>query len=238
MKHPAGPYPPGAEQLFPSDALPRVQRYADLVATAGVERGLVGPREVPRLWQRHLLNSALVADAVPHDARVADIGSGAGLPGIVLALARPDAQVTLIESLLRRTTFLEDVVTELGLDTVTVQRGRAEELHGGRRYDVVTARAVAPLPRLVRWSMPLVEPTGALLAMKGSAAEDEVAEAADLVSSLGCAPPSIEELGTSVPDVEPTRLVRVTWADPERVTYPSSGGSGGRRRSGRRKRKH
>lgn len=213
-----------------------MQQYAELLATDGVERGLLGPREVPRLWQRHLLNCAVLAEALPAGARVADIGSGAGLPGVVVALARPDLHVTLVDSLLRRTTFLSEVVTQLALDTVTVVRARAEELHGGERFDVVTARAVAPLPRLAGWCMPLVEPTGALLAMKGTSAEQEVADAAGSLKALGCAPAVVEDLGTTVAGVDPTRLVRVTWADPDRVSYPSAGGSR-RRRSGRGKRK-
>lgn len=236
MKHAAGPCPPEGRALFPRDRISLVEQFAELVAGDGVERGLVGPREVPRLWQRHLLNCAVLAEALPRGARVADIGSGAGLPGIVVALARPDVEVTLIESLLRRTTFQSEVVEALSLDRVSVVRGRAEELHGGPRYDVVTARAVAPLPRLVRWAMPLVAPTGCLLAMKGASAESEVDDAAEVLRALGCSPAIIEEIGAAVADVEPTRLVRVTWADPDRVPYPTSGDGRGRRRSSRRKR--
>ncbi|QYJ03287.1 16S rRNA (guanine(527)-N(7))-methyltransferase RsmG [Nocardioides panacisoli] len=233
MKHAAGAPPAEARQLFPADRWPAVERYAELLATVGAERGLIGPREVPRLWQRHLLNCAVLAEALPRDSTVADIGSGAGLPGIVLGLARPDLRLTLIESLLRRTTFLEEVVAELGLDHVEVRRGRAEEQRDAR-YDVVTARAVAPLGRLAGWCMPLVAPHGALLAMKGSSAADEVTEAAAALAKLGCAPATVEELGVGVDGVEPTRLVRVHWADPERVPYPASGGSSRRSRSGRR----
>ena len=154
--------------MFSSGRLPLAERYAELLATDGVVRGLIGPREAPRLWERHLVNCALLADLVPRDSTVCDIGSGAGLPGLVLAIARPDLRVTLVEPLLRRTTFLEEVVADLGLDHVEVVRGRAESLHGRRRFDVVTSRAVAPLGRLLDWSMPLVAPTGALVAMKGS----------------------------------------------------------------------
>lgn len=239
MKHPAGPIPPGADQLFPADRLRLVQDYADLLASDGVVRGLIGPREVPRLWSRHLFNCALLAEALPQGARVADVGSGAGLPGIVVALARPDLSVTLIEPLLRRTTFLEETVERLALTHVAVRRDRAEALHGHARFDVVTARAVAPLERLVGWCMPLVEPHGALLAMKGSSAPEEVEGAADVLRKLGCSTPEVTTLGESVEEVDSTRLVRVTWAHPDRVTYPSPGGSSGRRRSGRRnKRRH
>lgn len=234
MKHPAGPIPPGADQLFPADRLRLVQEYADLLAADGVVRGLIGPREVPRLWSRHLFNCALLAEALPQNARVADVGSGAGLPGIVIALARPDLSITLIEPLLRRTTFLEEVVDQLSLTHVTVRRDRADAVHGQERFDVVTARAVAPLERLLGWCMPLVEPHGALLAMKGSSAPEEVEAAAAVLHELDCSPPSITTLGESVEEIDPTRLVRVTWAHPDRVTYPSPGGSSGRRRSDRR----
>lgn len=156
--------------------LPLAERYAGWLADAGVVRGLIGPREVPRLWERHLLNCAVVADAIPDGASVADIGSGAGLPGLVLAIRRPDLQVTLVEPLLRRTTFLDEVVADLALDRVEVVRGRAEELHGDRVFDVVTSRAVAPLEKLLGWCLPLCGPAGVVLAMKGSSAAEEVAE--------------------------------------------------------------
>ncbi len=156
--------------------LPLAERYAGWLADAGVVRGLIGPREVPRLWERHLLNCAVVTDAIPDGATVADIGSGAGLPGLVLALRRPDLRVTLVEPLLRRTTFLEEVVSDLGLDQVEVVRGRAEELHGTREFDVVTSRAVAPLEKLLGWCLPLCGPSGIVLAMKGSSAAEEVAQ--------------------------------------------------------------
>lgn len=220
-----------------------VERYADLLATDGVVRGLIGPREVPRIWDRHITNCALLAGVLPPGATVADIGSGAGLPGLVLALARPDATVTLVEPLLRRTTFLEEVVAALELTNVVVRRDRADALHGHQRFDVVTARAVAPLERLLGWCMPLVAPDGALIAMKGDAAEAEIAEAAPVLTRLGCAAPSIEILSS---DEEATagpqmRVVRVTWADPARVSLPTSGRRGGpragRNRSSRQKRR-
>ena len=194
--------------------------------TEGVVRGLVGPREAPRLWDRHLLNCALLAEAIPGGARVADVGTGAGLPGLVLALARTDVEITLIEPLLRRTAFLEEVVDELGLDHVDVRRDRADALHGSASFDVVTARAVAPLERLLGWCMPLVAPHGAMVAMKGSAAESEIEAALGALARLGCARPSVEDLGDpDDPDGIPqTRVVRVTWADPSRVSWPPSGG--------------
>ena len=153
--------PETARGVFSSDRLALAERYAELLATEGVVRGLIGPREAPRLWERHLLNSAVLAEAIPDGVTVCDIGTGAGLPGLVLAIARPDLTITLVEPLLRRTTFLVEVVDELGLASVEVVRGRAEALHGARTFDVVTSRAVAPLERLLGWSMPLVSPTGA-----------------------------------------------------------------------------
>lgn len=251
MKHPAGdagdtgPVPSVARALFPADRLDLVERYGQLLATDGVVRGLIGPREVPRLWDRHVVNCALLATALPRDASVADIGSGAGLPGLVLALARPDVRVTLVEPLLRRTTFLDEAVVALGLDNVVVRRDRAGALHGDQTFDVVTARAVAPLERLLGWCMPLVAPTGVLLAMKGDSAEQEIAAARRALRQLGCAAPTIEVLSTDsgVPaeasadgvDSSPQiRVVRVTWSDPARVSLPTSGGRGGSRTSQRR----
>ena len=134
-----------AGRVFSSERLPLIAAYAASLADAGVVRGLIGPREVPRLWERHLLNCAVLGEAVPEGVEVCDIGSGAGLPGLVLAIARPDLRLTLVEPLLRRTTYLSEVVEELGLDNVEVVRGRADALHGERRFDVVTSRAVAPL---------------------------------------------------------------------------------------------
>jgi 16S rRNA (guanine527-N7)-methyltransferase len=208
--------PEAARRAFPPGRLPLAERFAALLAGPGVERGLIGPREAPRLWERHLLNCAVLGEVVPKNARVCDLGSGAGLPGLVLAIARPDLRITLVEPLLRRTTFLEEVVLDLGLATVDVVRARAEELHGSARYDVVTARALAPLDRLLRWSMPLVAPTGALLALKGSSAHDELAGAARELRRLGCAPPEVLTVGTGVVDPQ-TTVVRVVWAEAARV---------------------
>ena len=179
--------PAGARGVF-SDALPTVERFAHLLATDGVVRGLIGPREVPRLWDRHLVNCALLGLGIPQGAEpvtVADVGSGAGLPGLVLAICRPDLQVTLVEPLLRRTTFLGEAVDALGLTNVEVLRDRAEAMHGRRTFDVVTSRAVAPLDRLARWCLPLVAPGGRMLAMKGSSSADEVAEHAAVIHRLG-----------------------------------------------------
>ena len=174
--------PAEARAVF-GPAVDAAAAYARLLATDGTVRGLIGPREVPRLWDRHLLNSAAIAPLVPARARVVDVGSGAGLPGIPLALARPDLTVALLEPLARRVAFLTECVDRLGLDRVTVVRGRAEEEPIRRELggaDVVTARAVAPLERLAGWCLPLLRPGGLLLAMKGSTAAEELAAAGPL----------------------------------------------------------
>jgi 16S rRNA (guanine527-N7)-methyltransferase len=210
-----------------------MEAYADLLATDGVVRGLIGPREAPRLWDRHLLNCAVLGDVVPEGATVCDIGSGAGLPGLVLAIARPDLRLTLVEPLLRRTTFIEEVVETLALPNVEVVRGRADDLHGRRTFDVVTSRAVAPLERLLQWSMPLVAPEGALVAMKGSNVEEEIETARPVLTRWRCAEPEVLTLGEGVL-VHSTHALRVAWADPARVGWPLAPA----KRSSRRRRTH
>jgi 16S rRNA (guanine527-N7)-methyltransferase len=205
--------------VFASDRLPVAVAYADLLATDGVVRGLIGPREAPRLWDRHLLNSAVLGEAIPQGSTVCDIGSGAGLPGLVVAIARPDLSITLVEPLLRRTTFLGEVVEALSLTNVEVVRGRADALHGSRTFDVVTSRAVAPLDRLLEWSMPLVAPAGALVAMKGSNVGEEVEAARPVLERWRCGEPEVLTLGAGVL-VHSTRALRVAWADPSRVGWP------------------
>ncbi len=204
---PAPPAPAAARGVF-SDRLESAERYAELLASQGVIRGLIGPRETPRLWERHLLNCAVLGELLPRYSTVCDIGSGAGLPGVVLAIARPDLTVTLVEPLLRRTTFLEEAVEALGLDQVEVVRARAEELHGRRRFDVVTSRAVAPLPKLARWSLPLTRPGGTVVAMKGASAQAEVDDARRELRKLGAGPVSVHTVGVGVVD-PPTYAVRV-----------------------------
>ncbi|MCD4523737.1 16S rRNA (guanine(527)-N(7))-methyltransferase RsmG [Nocardioides sp. cx-173] len=218
------------------DRLPLAERYAELLAGAGVVRGLIGPREAPRLWERHLLNCAVLGDLIPPGATVCDIGSGAGLPGVVLAIRRPDLRVTLVEPLLRRTTFLEEAVAELALDNVEVVRGRADALHGERRFGVVTSRAVAPLDRLLGWSMPLVEPQGALVAMKGSSVDEEILAATDVLERLGCGTPEVVVLGEGLLS-STTIAVRVPWADPTRVSWPLAPTPRPRRRPDQTRRK-
>ncbi len=209
------PAPPVARGVF-SDALPAAEAFAELLATEGTVRGLIGPREVPRLWERHLVNCALLGEAIAPGADVCDIGSGAGLPGLVLALARPDLRLTLVEPLLRRTTFLLEAVAALDLSNVEVVRSRAEELHGAREFTVVTSRAVAPLGRLLDWSMPLVRQGGALVAMKGASVHAEVEGAAPELRRHGAGKVTVTAFGTGVID-PPTTVLRVEATRPSRL---------------------
>lgn len=193
-------------------------RYAELLATAGVERGLIGPREVPRIWDRHLLNCAVAVPLVPAGADVIDVGSGAGLPGIVWAIARDDISVICLEPLQRRAAFLDEVVAELALGArVRVVRARAEDIVRGRgpvtslRARVVTARAVAPLERLAGWTVPLVTPGGELLALKGRSAAEEVEGSGEVLKRLGIVEVGIVECGAGVVD-PPTIVVRALKA--------------------------
>jgi 16S rRNA (guanine527-N7)-methyltransferase len=202
--------PRGADAFFGA-GLERAQRYAEILAGAGVERGLIGPREVERVWDRHILNSAAVAELLDPDERVADIGSGAGLPGIPLALARPDLRVTLIEPLLRRSEFLREVIDELGIDA-TVVRGRAEELTVRQRVgemDAVVSRAVASLDKLTKWSLPLLRPGGRMLAIKGERAEDEIKEHRRVMASLGAVDERVVRCGADY--LDPPATVVVAW---------------------------
>jgi 16S rRNA (guanine527-N7)-methyltransferase len=195
----------------------RLTAFADLLADVGVTRGLIGPREVPRLWQRHLLNCAVVADpALPYlgsGQSVADVGSGAGLPGLVWAIVRPDVRVVLIEPLLRRSTFLTEAVTELGLaETVTVRRDRAEDVARDPAWsgvDVVTARAVAPLERLIGWTAPLLSARGRLVALKGSSAQEEVDAAADALRGAGLVQARVEQVSADYLE-QPTTIITAT----------------------------
>ncbi len=190
-----------------SSHLPAIEAYVDLLATEGVTRGLIGPREVPRLWSRHIMNSAAVLPRVPPGATVADVGTGAGLPGLVWAIARPDLTVSLIEPLLRRTRFLDEAVTQLGLDNVTVVRARAEEVK--ETFDVVTSRAVANLDKLGRWCMPLVrKPGGVMLALKGQSAAEEVQVATATLHRIGARTIVVQTYPNG--DEVPTTVVEVT----------------------------
>lgn len=161
-----------AREIY-GDQFPAINRYVDILTSTAIEWGLLGPREADRIWNRHILNGAALANLITADSSVADVGSGAGLPGIPLALLRPDLRVTLIEPLLRRFTFLTETAAQLGVaDRVHVVRSRAEDHH--QTYDFVVARALAPLDRLIGWCNPLRAAGGAILALKGESAADEV----------------------------------------------------------------
>jgi 16S rRNA (guanine527-N7)-methyltransferase len=176
--------PDVAREVF-GDAAGKAEHYANLLAGVGVERGLIGPNEVPRIWERHLLNSAVVAELVPEPSSLVDLGSGAGLPGIVLAMVLRDSEVVLLEPSLRRATFLEECVAELGLANARVVRARAEQIVGELAVDVVTARAVAPLDRLAALAVGLLRPGGIVLAIKGVKAMAEVRDAKAALRQLG-----------------------------------------------------
>jgi 16S rRNA (guanine527-N7)-methyltransferase len=215
---------PAASKYF-GDRLSLADRYAEALATSGVERGLLGPREVPRLWHRHLLNCAAVVELVRADVRLVDVGSGAGLPGLVIAIARPDVHVTLVEPLLRRVTWLSEVVAALELSNVVVHRSRAEEAaREGLQFDVATARAVASLGQLATWSLPLVRPGGELLALKGALAAVELAESETVLRKQGASAWEVLTCGVALLD-EPTTVVRV-----EKSTKPPATTRPGRKR--------
>jgi 16S rRNA (guanine527-N7)-methyltransferase len=194
-----------------ADRLPTAEKYWEALANAGVERGLIGPREVDRLWGRHILNCAVIAELLEDGESVVDIGSGAGLPGITVAIAKPTVQMTLVEPLLRRATFLEEVVSELGID-VRVIRGRAEEksvVKIAGRADVVTSRAVAPLDRLGKWSTPLLRPGGRLIAIKGSSAAEEITTHLGTLGRIGLSGLRVAQCGTDALPT-PTTVVLAT----------------------------
>jgi 16S rRNA (guanine527-N7)-methyltransferase len=215
-------------------------RYAELLAGPGVERGLIGPGETARLWDRHLVNCAAIVGLVPQVGTLVDLGSGAGLPGLVLAMLLPDVQVVLLEPMERRVVFLAECVSELDLGNVTVHRGRAEDAAGEFAADVVTARAVAPLDRLAALAVGLVRPGGLVLAIKGAAAAQEVARAAPVLRRLGARDIEVVRVGDAA-DGPAATVVRFT-AGPARPHVdapgrrPSAGrtGPGNAVRAGRR----
>jgi len=219
VKHVDSSAAPGPADLLFGPAIESARRYAAILAGAGVERGLLGPREVDRLWDRHLLNSAAVAELLEDGERVADIGSGAGLPGIPLALARPDLRLTLIEPLLRRSDFLREVIDELGLD-VTVVRGRAEESSVRQQVgemDAVVSRALASLDKLTKWSMPLLRVGGRMLAIKGERAEDEIREHRRVMASLGAVDERVMRCGANLLN-PPVTVVVARRGKPKQVS--------------------
>ncbi|PJE12430.1 16S rRNA (guanine(527)-N(7))-methyltransferase RsmG [Mycobacterium sp.] len=207
---------PAAAAVF-GERLDLAERYAEILATDGVDRGLLGPREVDRIWDRHLLNSAVVSELLDHEARVVDIGSGSGLPGIPLAIARPDLDVVLLEPLLRRSQFLDEVVGKLGL-AVRVVRGRAEERAvrdqlGG--IDAAVSRAVAALDKLTKWSMPLLRQDGLMVAIKGERAPEEVREHRRVMAASGAVDVRVVRCGVNILE-QPTTVVVARRGRPDR----------------------
>jgi 16S rRNA (guanine527-N7)-methyltransferase len=189
-------------------AYPLVAQFASMLHDQGELRGLIGPREVSRIWERHILNSAAVVQFLPEQGTIADIGSGAGLPGIVIAAMRPEAQVLLIEPMERRCAWLSEVITELGLSNVEVKRGRAEEYHGAFQCDAVTSRAVAALEKLARMSLPLVERGGEMVVLKGRNVAQEIEPARKVLRKYKTEEPEILE-AVSVAGVEATTVLRI-----------------------------
>lgn len=199
--------PSVAAEIF-GNRLPLAERFAHLLADTGVSHGLIGPRETPRLWERHLLNCGIIESVLPHRTRLIDVGSGAGLPGLVLAIARPDLDVVLVEPMLRRTTWLQAAVADLELINVQIVRGKAQDVWGKLRAPVVTARAVARLGELAGWCLPLLEAEGRLLALKGETASRELAEDERDVRRAGGISGRLVLVGEEVLP-EPTRLIEV-----------------------------
>lgn len=198
------------------DRLPAATRFVEILADTGVSHGLIGPREVPRLWERHVLNCAVIEDAFPQGASLIDVGSGAGLPGVALAIVRPDLDIHLVEPMQRRTEWLSATVSDLGLDNVTVHRGRAEEFVGVLSAPWVTARAVARIAKLARWCVPLLDGRGTLVAMKGRSAQEELDADRRELNKLGLVEAAIREHGAPALD-EPTLTLDLTFQPKVRV---------------------
>ncbi len=227
------PAPPEEARAIFGSALPTAVAYARMLAGPGVERGLIGPSEAARIWDRHLLNSAAVAELVPAHCEIADLGSGAGLPGVVLAILRPDAHVVLVDPMARRTAFLAECAERLGLTNVTVRRGRAEELAGQIEADLVTARAVASLDKLAGLAAGLARPGGTVLAIKGASALAELDRARPVLDRLGAWGAEVVVVGAGVL-AQPTTVVRFRTSERPRGRKGAPGArrddSTGRRR--------
>jgi 16S rRNA (guanine527-N7)-methyltransferase len=199
--------PAAAVAIF-GDQIDQARSFAQTLANDSDELGLLGPRELDKLWSRHILNSAVVAELVKPGDKVADLGSGAGLPGIPMAIARPDAEFVLIEPMERRSNWMLQVVEDLGLKNVRVLRSRAEDV-SEQDFDIVTARAVAALDKLLKMCVPLLKPGGALIALKGSKAAEEIANAKKLEKKLGISSFEILVCGEKFLS-EPTSVVKTT----------------------------
>jgi 16S rRNA (guanine527-N7)-methyltransferase len=223
--------PPEAREIFGS-VLPLAEQYARLLVDVGVERGLLGPAEAARVWDRHLLNCAVVAELVPVPCSLVDLGSGAGLPGIVLAMLLPDADVTLLEPMARRASFLEDCVRELGLGNAAVRRGRAEDMAGQIAADVVVARAVAPMDRLAGLAAGLARPGGIVLAIKGAGAADEITRSRGVLRQLGARDLQLVQAGDGKVDPATTVIRFTTGPARGRGGMPFKPGAAGHHANG------
>ncbi|MDN5593423.1 MAG: 16S rRNA (guanine(527)-N(7))-methyltransferase RsmG [Brevibacterium aurantiacum] len=199
--------PAGTEEFFGA-AYPAAQRYAQHLATTGIEWGLIGPREIDRLWTRHILNCAVVAEFIDDSDVVGDVGSGAGLPGIPIALLRPEAQVVLIEPMERRVEWLKMVVDDLALDNVRIVRARVEELVDEEMFTVVTSRAVKAMTTLIEWTHEVMVPEGRILALKGASVEAELAKTKKLLKRYRLSQPEIHIVDGGILDV-PSRVVEI-----------------------------
>ncbi|MDN5549858.1 MAG: 16S rRNA (guanine(527)-N(7))-methyltransferase RsmG [Brevibacterium aurantiacum] len=199
--------PAGTEEFFGA-AYPAAQRYAQHLATTGIEWGLIGPREIDRLWTRHILNCAVVAEFIDDSDVVGDVGSGAGLPGIPIALLRPEAQVVLIEPMERRVEWLKMVVDDLALDNVRIVRARVEELVDEEMFTVVTSRAVKAMTTLIEWTHEVMGPEGRILALKGASVEAELAKTKKLLKRYRLSQPEIHIVDGGILDV-PSRVVEI-----------------------------
>lgn len=207
--------PESVKHLF-GEVFPEVNHFAQILRDEGEVRGLIGPRELPRLWSRHLVNSAAVLDFIPAQVAVVDIGSGAGFPGIVIAICRSDLEVHLVEPMRRRFEWLCDVADEIGLDNVSIHNARAEELRGQGMADVVTARAVANLKKLLPLAMPLIVPGGRLLALKGRRAYEEVKDARPVFALHSVDSVRVHEVPSPMED-ESTMVVELMRARDQRA---------------------
>ncbi len=219
--------PPRVASEIYGERLPLAQHYAHLLATTGIERGLLGPREADKIWDRHIVNCAIMESLLPHRARVVDIGSGAGLPGVALAIARPDLRVALVEPLARRTTWLQEVVEELGLPQVTVHQARAEAMVGLIQAEIVVARAVARLDQLVAWAWPLLPQGGRLLALKGQTAEEELEQTLPTIEGMGITDADVHLLGSDML-TQPVRVIEIVRS--VRPRFEGEPGSSARKR--------
>jgi 16S rRNA (guanine527-N7)-methyltransferase len=233
---PAPPVAPESAIAVFGDRLPLAEQFVAILAGTGISHGLIGPRETPRLWDRHVLNCAVAHLAIPRTGetqRVIDVGSGAGLPGLALAIVRPDLDLHLVEPLTRRTGWLSGTVAQLGLDNVTVHTARAETMWDRLRAPWVTARAVSGIVQLAEWTLPLLEPHGSLLALKGSKAFAELEDNRTALTRMGVVDARVDVYGVGLIE-EPTTVLRATIGasiDRRRFRFkgPSSAGSARRR---------